>query len=115
MRKRKTGYEAHGIGKKEAKRRTWATVNKTTHGRKKAVQDTAKRKIIPLLERAEKRCCLGHLYCKSRLIFCKLRGLFLLIPPASLNCGLFSDIWHFLKWHITSERRKQVPEFFGPH
>jgi plasmid stabilization system protein ParE len=29
------GYEDRGLGQKEAKRRAWATVNKTTHGGKK--------------------------------------------------------------------------------
>src|SRR4051812_31369291 len=29
-------YEGHGVGKKEAERRAWATVNKTTHGGKKS-------------------------------------------------------------------------------
>lgn len=28
------GYEDRGVGQKEAKRRAWATVNKTTHGGK---------------------------------------------------------------------------------
>ncbi len=30
------GYEDRGVGKKEAERRAWATVNKMTHGGKKA-------------------------------------------------------------------------------
>jgi len=30
------GYEKHGQGEKEAKRRAWATVNKTTGGGKKS-------------------------------------------------------------------------------
>ena len=30
------GYEARGTSVKEAKRRAWATVNKTTHGGKKS-------------------------------------------------------------------------------
>jgi hypothetical protein len=30
------GYEGRGVGKKEAERRAWATVNKTTHGGKKS-------------------------------------------------------------------------------
>jgi hypothetical protein len=29
------GYEDRGLGEKEAKRRAWATINKTTHGGKK--------------------------------------------------------------------------------
>jgi hypothetical protein len=29
------GYEKRGVGKDEAERRAWATVNKTTHGGKK--------------------------------------------------------------------------------
>lgn len=29
------GYESRGVGSGEAKRRAWATVNKTTHGGKK--------------------------------------------------------------------------------
>ena len=29
-------YEKRGLGKKEAERRAWATVNKTTHGGKKS-------------------------------------------------------------------------------
>jgi hypothetical protein len=29
------GYENRGLGEKEAERRAWATVNKTTHGGKK--------------------------------------------------------------------------------
>ncbi len=31
-----TGYERHGLGKTEAKRRAWATVNKMTGGGKKS-------------------------------------------------------------------------------
>jgi plasmid stabilization system protein ParE len=30
------GYESRGVGEKEAERRAWATVNKTTGGGKKA-------------------------------------------------------------------------------
>jgi hypothetical protein len=30
------GYEQHGVGKKEAERRAWATVNKETGGGKKS-------------------------------------------------------------------------------
>ena len=30
------GYEYRGVGKKEAKRRAWATVNKVSHGGKKS-------------------------------------------------------------------------------
>src|SRR3954451_11915296 len=30
------GYEDRGLGEKEAERRAWATVNKTTHGGKKS-------------------------------------------------------------------------------
>jgi hypothetical protein len=30
------GYESRGIGKKEAERRAWATVNKSSHGGKKS-------------------------------------------------------------------------------
>lgn len=30
------GYESRGLGKKESKRRAWATVNKMTHGGKKS-------------------------------------------------------------------------------
>jgi hypothetical protein len=30
------GYESRGVGDKEAKRRAWATVNKSTHGSKKS-------------------------------------------------------------------------------
>jgi hypothetical protein len=30
------GYEKRGTGKKEAQRRAWATVNKSTHGGKKS-------------------------------------------------------------------------------
>ncbi len=30
------GYEYRGVGKKEAERRAWATVNKETHGGKKS-------------------------------------------------------------------------------
>ncbi len=30
------GYESRGLGKKEAKKRAWATVNKMTHGGKKS-------------------------------------------------------------------------------
>lgn len=30
------GYESRGVGKKEAKRRAWATVNKSSHGGKKS-------------------------------------------------------------------------------
>lgn len=30
------GYESRGVGKKEAERRAWATVNKTTGGGKKS-------------------------------------------------------------------------------
>ena len=30
------GYEKRGVGAKEAKRRAWATVNKTDHGGKKS-------------------------------------------------------------------------------
>lgn len=29
------GYESRGVGTKEAKRRSWATVNKSSHGGKK--------------------------------------------------------------------------------
>jgi len=30
------GYESRGVGSKEAKRRAWATVNKSSHGGKKS-------------------------------------------------------------------------------
>jgi hypothetical protein len=30
------GYESRGVGDKEAKRRAWATVNKSSHGGKKS-------------------------------------------------------------------------------
>lgn len=30
------GYENRGVGKKEAERRAWATVNKSSHGGKKS-------------------------------------------------------------------------------
>jgi hypothetical protein len=37
------GYEGRGLGKKEAKRRAWATVNKMTRGGKKSGSGRGKR------------------------------------------------------------------------
>lgn len=39
------GYEHRGIKPKEAKRRAWATVNKTTHGGKRAAREEAGKRI----------------------------------------------------------------------
>lgn len=38
------GYERRGVGKKEAARRAWATVNKETHGGKKSGSGRGRRR-----------------------------------------------------------------------
>jgi hypothetical protein len=38
------GYERHGVGKKEAEGRAWATVNKEIHGGKKSGSGRGKRR-----------------------------------------------------------------------
>jgi hypothetical protein len=67
------GYEHRGVKPKEAKRRAWATVNKTTHGGKKLALGGAGKRIMLLrvkaVARAEERRTAPDLPSRNRALF----------------------------------------------